>query len=234
MCSRFSLGWSKNPPYRLMFPANQTLADLRARFAHTGRLEWIGVRPERGRIESVTQAELAPERGLLGDHRAAQVGGKRQITLIQFEHLGVIAALCGREVVSPALLRRNLAVSSISWLCTTGLFASVRHGAKAAVYATPARAWRKLWGPNARARWHHRPCARRRVGTDRRFGRGRRRYAPDQDALCYRRCWSLTGHNRTIATPQFQPLNCAMADSPRSLVGTPVILASAKERVYAS
>ena len=149
MCSRFSLGWSKNPPYRPMLPANQTLADLRARFAHTGRLEWIGVRPERGRIESVTQAELAPERGLLGDHRAAQVGGKRQITLIQFEHLGVIAALCGREVVSPALLRRNLAVSSISWLCTTGLFASVRHGAKAAVYATPARAWRKLWGKAA-------------------------------------------------------------------------------------
>ena len=99
-----------------MLPANQTLADLRARFAHTGRLEWIGVRPERGRIESVTQAELAPERGLLGDHRAAQVGGKRQITLIQFEHLGVIAALCGREVVSPARLRRNLAVSGINLL----------------------------------------------------------------------------------------------------------------------
>lgn len=99
-----------------MLPANQSLADLRARFAHAGRLEWIGLRPERWRIECVTRAELAPERGLLGDHRAAQVGGKRQVTLIQFEHLIVVAALCGREVVSPALLRRNLAVSRINLL----------------------------------------------------------------------------------------------------------------------
>ena len=57
---------------------SQSLADLRARFAHAGRLEWIGLRPERWRIECVTRAELAPERGLLGDHRAAQVGGKRR------------------------------------------------------------------------------------------------------------------------------------------------------------
>jgi MOSC domain-containing protein YiiM len=38
------------------------------------------------------------------------------VTLIQFEHLAVVAALMGREAVPPELLRRNLAVAGISVL----------------------------------------------------------------------------------------------------------------------
>jgi MOSC domain-containing protein YiiM len=50
--------------------------------------------------------------GLEGDHRKKP--GKRAVTLIQAEHLPVVASLAGLEAVDPALLRRNIAVSGIN------------------------------------------------------------------------------------------------------------------------
>ena len=54
---------------------------------------------------------LSPKYGLSEDYRSR---GNRQVTLIQAEHLPVIAALCGLDSVEPGLLRRNLVVSGIS------------------------------------------------------------------------------------------------------------------------
>lgn len=51
------------------------------------------------------------EDGLDGDHARA---GKRAVTLLQAEHLPVIAALCGQDIVDPALLRRNLVISGLN------------------------------------------------------------------------------------------------------------------------
>lgn len=92
-----------------------TLKSLMARHAAPGRLEWIGLRPAREvPIDVRTAATVVAGHGLEGDRYAND--GKRQVTLVQAEHLPVIAALCGREAVAPQLLRRNLVVSGISVL----------------------------------------------------------------------------------------------------------------------
>lgn len=87
------------------------LARLLATHAGAGRVVWIGLRPERlADPVSVDAAELT-EAGLAGDHARK---GKRALTLIQAEHLPVIAALCRRAAVAPDLLRRNLVIEGIN------------------------------------------------------------------------------------------------------------------------
>ena len=86
-------------------------------FPRNGRLEWIGVRPERrAPIVELAEAEARVERGLTGDYRARSPGSRRQVTLIQHEHLAVIASLLGHATAHPTLARRNLAVSGINVL----------------------------------------------------------------------------------------------------------------------
>lgn len=89
----------------------ESIATLTARHARPGRLDWIGRRPARlAPVEGVARADVT-ETGLSGDHGRA---GKRAVTLIQAEHLPVIAALAGLERVDPAILRRNLVISGIN------------------------------------------------------------------------------------------------------------------------
>ena len=88
-----------------------TIADLIARHAHPGRVEWIGLRrARRGAVDAVERAEVTFG-GLVGDHRAKP--GVRAVSLIQFEHVPVIAALCDGEVTLERL-RRNVAVSGLN------------------------------------------------------------------------------------------------------------------------
>lgn len=90
----------------------KTIAELSSTFPRAGRVEWIGVRPARHAalvpLESVEALEAV---GLRGDRYAS--GGKRQVTLIQAEHLGVLSSLVGRPV-EPGELRRNILVSGIN------------------------------------------------------------------------------------------------------------------------
>ncbi|MCW5575710.1 MAG: MOSC domain-containing protein [Burkholderiales bacterium] len=93
------------------------LRTLMETFHRTGKLEWIGLRPaRRAPLQSFNHAEVIADHGLAGDHKASRAGGKRQVTLIQREHLDVVAQLLGRDAVDPALLRRNLVVSGINLL----------------------------------------------------------------------------------------------------------------------
>lgn len=81
-----------------------------------GRVEWIGLAPERrAPIVPVDAVVASPGRGLEGDrHAKAGRPSKREVTLIQAEHLPVIAALAHREAVHPDRLRRNVVVSGVS------------------------------------------------------------------------------------------------------------------------
>ncbi|MES2104911.1 MAG: MOSC domain-containing protein [Pseudomonadota bacterium] len=112
------------------------LRSLTSRFVQAGRIEAIYLRPEhRGEIVKVPAATALAGQGLQGDHsvkpaRLAPQGkkddaGNRRphVTLIQAEHLPVIAALLAKPEVDARLLRRNLVISGINLLASKTLFA---------------------------------------------------------------------------------------------------------------
>ena len=95
---------------------SNSLQDLFDTLPQIGKVEWIGVRPERKAPMLVLDAvEARSERGLMGDRYNGR-NGKRHVTLIQFEHLTAISSLLGRKELAPELLRRNIAVSGINLL----------------------------------------------------------------------------------------------------------------------
>lgn len=97
------------------------LRSLMENFPIAGRLEWIGLRPgRRAPLLAMNHVEVIADHGLAGDHKATRAGGKRQVTLIQREHLATVAQLLKREAIDPALLRRNLLVSGINLLALRG------------------------------------------------------------------------------------------------------------------
>jgi MOSC domain-containing protein YiiM len=105
------------------------LRELTRQFPNTGSVDAIFLRPNRDtaalRVESAV-AEV--DRGLLGDRSAARAparpgGGKRQVTLIQAEHLPLIGAWSAQTPLDPATLRRNLLVSGINLLALRPPFA---------------------------------------------------------------------------------------------------------------
>jgi MOSC domain-containing protein YiiM len=83
-----------------------------------GRVEAIIVRDGSRAPARTVQATAARARIGLADDRLGQRGeselSTRQVTLIQAEHLPVIARLAGVADVDPVALRRNLVVSGIN------------------------------------------------------------------------------------------------------------------------
>lgn len=109
------------------------LRSLTRRFASAGRLHAIGLRPGRGQaMLAVDQAQAVLGCGLVGDRACRSTastpgpGGKRQVTLLQAEHLAVIAALAGPRwagtTLDPLALRRNLVVAGLNLLAARSLF----------------------------------------------------------------------------------------------------------------
>lgn len=101
-------------------PAESMLGLLMATLPRFGRVEWVGLRSRRELpMLEVEQAIAEAGKGLVGD-RYNSASGKRGVTLIQAEHLPVIAALAGHASVSPALLRRNVVVRGLPLIALAG------------------------------------------------------------------------------------------------------------------
>lgn len=101
-------------------PADSELGKLMATLPRAGRVEWIGLRPKRDVVMAEVDEVVAETgAGLAGD-RYSGGSGKRGVTLIQAEHLPVIAALSGHDDVRPATLRRNLVVSGLPLVALKG------------------------------------------------------------------------------------------------------------------
>ncbi len=66
-------------------------------------------------MKSVNEVLVSPEVGLDGDRYHGR-SGQRHVTLLQAEHLPVIASCVGQSHVAPESLRRNLVVKGINLL----------------------------------------------------------------------------------------------------------------------
>jgi MOSC domain-containing protein YiiM len=111
----------------------RTIRDLNAPPHVMGRIEAIVVRgsprdPARRveRTQALVSIGLADDR--LGQRGEAELS-TRQVTLIQAEHLDVIARLAGVAQVDPVGLRRNLVVSGINLLALKNARLRIGNGA---------------------------------------------------------------------------------------------------------
>ncbi|MEX2476225.1 MOSC domain-containing protein [Marinobacter sp.] len=63
---------------------------------------------------------VTPGKGLAGDRFKGRETSKRQVTLIQKEHLYAIASCLQREAIDPEVFRRNIVVSGLNLLALKG------------------------------------------------------------------------------------------------------------------
>lgn len=97
----------------------KTQARLLEKYMHeapAGRVEWIGLRPQRkGTIATVNEVMAVAGAGLEGDHKALKNNGSaRQLSLINQEDIQALSSLLFRQTLDPALLRRNIVVSGMN------------------------------------------------------------------------------------------------------------------------
>lgn len=79
-----------------------------------GCVEWIGLRTSRGGSIAIVDWAQIDEQGLVGDFFTGPRKAPRAVTLIQAEHLPVVASIMGVSEIGPELLRRNIVVSKIN------------------------------------------------------------------------------------------------------------------------
>jgi MOSC domain-containing protein YiiM len=102
---------------RIVAVERRTLKLLLDTLPRRGRVTWLGIRPARRvPVIAVDEVEAAAGQGLTEDRFAGRYHSKRQVTLIQAEHLPVIASLLGRTELDPVLVRRNVVVEGINLL----------------------------------------------------------------------------------------------------------------------
>ena len=92
-----------------------SLAELLQVFPYSGELMWIGLRPGKGEpMLKVDEVLVDTQSGLIGDRYQGN-SGRRQVTLLQYEHLAVLESMLGK-VIPPEVLRRNLLIKGVNLL----------------------------------------------------------------------------------------------------------------------
>lgn len=93
-----------------------TISELKKRYSGDGTVEEILVRAAKHEQPfKVQSVQVTKASGIQGDHYSAN-SRKRQVTLIQYEHLPVLASLMQINSIDAALLRRNIVISGINLL----------------------------------------------------------------------------------------------------------------------
>ncbi len=96
---------------------NSPLQKLMNTMPQQGKVTWIGVRPKRkAPLLSVENVEAITLKGLQGDHFSGSATSKRQVTLIQQEHIDLVSSVMQLDTLTPGMLRRNIAVKGINLL----------------------------------------------------------------------------------------------------------------------
>jgi MOSC domain-containing protein YiiM len=96
------------------------LKELQNTYYKGGSVTRISIRPERLKPVLILQTVDALKGvGLQGDHYK-NLGGSRQVTLIQAEHLKVVGALLESDSVNLETTRRNIEVAGINLLSLKG------------------------------------------------------------------------------------------------------------------
>ncbi|MEL7002762.1 MAG: MOSC domain-containing protein [Bacteroidota bacterium] len=89
-------------------------------YSQSGEVSWIGIRSTRKQgLTNTTKVEAIQGIGLEGDHYKSK-NGKRQVTLIQAEHITTVASYLGKDHIDPDLLRRNIVIRGINLLSLKG------------------------------------------------------------------------------------------------------------------
>ena len=81
-----------------------------------GTLVWIGIRPVRKvKLIALNEVAIIAGEGLAGDHFSVKSSNKREVTLIQQEHIDAVGSYLS-TTIAPELLRRNLVTKGINLL----------------------------------------------------------------------------------------------------------------------
>ncbi|TRX53772.1 MOSC domain-containing protein [Fulvivirga sp. M361] len=96
------------------------IKELTSNYYQTGKVTWIGIRMLRKEpLIAVDRISIKMGIGLEGDHYTSE-NGKRQVTLIQKEHIDAVCSFLNRKELHPSLLRRNIVVSGVNLYALKG------------------------------------------------------------------------------------------------------------------
>jgi MOSC domain-containing protein YiiM len=84
-------------------------------FVQKGEVVWVGIRPASRANIKILDAVKVTKLGLEGDRSTKNAPtNKRQVTLIQSEHLEAAASFLGISKIDPTLTRRNIVVKGLN------------------------------------------------------------------------------------------------------------------------